>query len=176
VIIGQDPYPNIGEVYLLLTKAMGLCFSIKRGIKIPKSLVKIYEGLSVDKKLNFKAPKHGDLTKWAEQGVLLLNATLTVEHKKPNSHQKESGWNDFTNYVIKQISTQKKGVVFLLWGGFAKKMKKLIDEKKHHVIENIHPSPLGAMGGGNFADSDQFSKTNELLKKEGKEPIDWNCD
>ena len=109
---------------------MGLSFSVPKGIKTPKSLVKIYQCLAQDKKLNFKTPKHGDLTKWAEQGVLLLNATLTVEHKKPNSHQKQSGWDGFTNFVIETINSQKKGVVFLLWGGFAKKMKKLIDEKK----------------------------------------------
>lgn len=115
---------------MYLTQAMGLSFSVPRKIKVPKSLVKIYECLAKDKKLNFKTPVHGDLTKWAEQGVLLLNATLTVEHKKANSHQKDSGWNEFTNYVIKTISSEKKGIVFLLWGGFAKKVKKLIDERK----------------------------------------------
>lgn len=109
---------------------MGLSFSVPKGIKVPRSLVKIYECLAKDNNLSFKTPKHGDLTKWAEQGVLLLNATLTVEHKKANSHQKGSGWDDFTEYVIKTISSEKKGIVFLLWGGFAKKMKKLIDEQK----------------------------------------------
>lgn len=109
---------------------MGLSFSVPREIKIPKSLMKIYECLCKDKLINFKTPKHGDLTKWAEQGVLLLNATLTVESKKANSHQKDSGWGEFTNHVIKTISSEKKGIVFLLWGGFAKKVKKLVDEKK----------------------------------------------
>ena len=110
---------------------MGLCFSIPTNIKVPKSLVKIYECMSKDKKLNFKTPKHGDLTKWAEQGVLLLNATLTVEHKKANSHQKGSGWNEFTNFVIKTINEGKKKVIFMLWGKFAQKAKKFLDNSKY---------------------------------------------
>lgn len=165
VIIGQDPYPNPGE-------AMGLSFSVPKGIKVPKSLANIYKCLENDKNIKFKAPSHGDLTKWANQGVLLLNATLTVIEKKMNSHEKSSGWGEFTDHVIKTISDEKKGIVFLLWGNFAKSKKKFINEKAHHVIENIHPSPLAA-SKGNFADSDQFSKSNQLLKEQGKEEIDW---
>jgi uracil-DNA glycosylase len=166
VIIGQDPYFNKGE-------AMGLSFSIPKGIKVPASLKNVYKCLAEDKALKFKTPQHGDLTNWAKQGVFLLNATLTVMEKKANSHQKTSGWADFTDHVIKTISEKKKGIVFLLWGAFAKAKKKLIDTKKHHIIENIHPSPLASTSGGNFS-TDQFSKANEYLIKEGFEPIDWN--
>ena len=124
VVIGQDPYPNIGE-------AMGLSFSVPKNIKTPKSLINIYKCLNKDEKIkNFKIPNHGDLTKWAEQGVFLLNATLTVVHKEANSHQKTSGWSNFTDYVIKTISEKKKNIVFLLWGKFAVDKKKFIDLKK----------------------------------------------
>jgi uracil-DNA glycosylase len=166
VIIGQDPYPNVGQ-------AMGLSFSVNRGVAVPMSLKNIYKCLEKDNKLTFKAPKHGDLSRWAEQGVFLLNATLTVIDKKPNSHQKNSGWSEFTDNVIKVISQKKEGIVFLLWGNFAIQKKKLIDVKKHHVIENIHPSPLAATKG-DFTKSDQFSKANEYLEKEGKGAVDWN--
>lgn len=166
VIIGQDPYPNIGQ-------AMGLSFSVNRGIAVPKSLVNIYKCLENDKKLNFKPPKHGDLSGWASQGVFLLNATLTVIDKKANSHQKTSGWSDFTDFVIKTISDQKKGVVFLLWGNFAIAKKKLINCSKHLVIESIHPSPLAATKG-DFTKSTQFSEVNEYLAKNEREIIDWN--
>jgi uracil-DNA glycosylase len=166
VIIGQDPYPNVGQ-------AMGLSFSVNRGIPVPKSLLNIYKCLENDKKLNFKAPKHGDLSRWAIQGVFLLNATLTVIDKKANSHQKTSGWSDFTDYVIKTINDQKKGIVFLLWGNFAIAKKKLINCSKHFVIENIHPSPLAA-AKGDFTKSSQFSDANEYLVKQEREPIDWN--
>jgi uracil-DNA glycosylase len=153
---------------------MGLSFSIPKGVKIPGSLRNIYKCLAEDKKLQFKTPKHGDLTKWAEQGVFLLNATLTVIEKKANAHQKTSGWSDFTDFVIKTISAEKKGIVFMLWGNFAKEKKKLIDTTKHHVIENIHPSPLAA-GKASFS-TNQFSLANEYLEKEGLTPIDWNLD
>jgi uracil-DNA glycosylase len=164
VIIGQDPYPNPGE-------GMGLSFSVTKGITVPASLRNIYKCLDEDKQCNFKKPNHGDLTKWAEQGVFLLNATLTVVHKDANSHQKASGWADFTDSVIKTIDTEKTGIVFLLWGNFAKAKKKFISNK-NHIIENIHPSPLAA-SKGNFS-TDQFSKANEYLEKEGKTLIDWN--
>jgi uracil-DNA glycosylase len=168
VIIGQDPYPTQGN-------AMGLSFSIPRGVKIPKSLQNIYKCLEKDEKVIFKTPNHGDLTKWATQGVFLLNATLTVEANNANSHQKKSGWVDFTDFVIKSISNQKSGIVFLLWGKYAIDKKKFIDNKKHFIIENIHPSPLAA-SKGDFTESKQFSEANEILAKEGKEPIDWSLD
>ena len=165
VIIGQDPYPNPGD-------AMGLSFSVPKTQNIPGSLRNIYKCLEKDKKIKFKRPNHGDLESWAEQGVFLLNATLTVECKKPNSHQKNSGWNKFTDYVIKQISLQKKNIVFLLWGNFAINKSSLIDTNKHLIIKNIHPSPL-AQSKGDFTNSLQFSQTNEYLIKNGIEPINW---
>ena len=165
VIIGQDPYPTPGD-------AMGMSFSVPATQKVPKSLVNIYKCLEKDQKIKFTAPKHGDLSKWGEQGVFLLNATLTVESRKANSHQKTSKWGEFTDFVISQISKQKKNVVFLLWGKFAIDKSKLIDKSKHCVITNIHPSPL-AQKSGDFTASDQFSKANEYLKKNGLEEIDW---
>jgi uracil-DNA glycosylase len=165
VIIGQDPYPNPGD-------AMGLSFSVPRNQRIPGSLINIYKCLEKDKKLKFVKPKHGDLSSWAEQGVFLINATLTVECKKANSHQKNSGWSKFTDYVIKQISLQKKNIVFLLWGNFAIAKSSLIDSKKHLIIKNIHPSPL-AQSKGDFTKSEQFSQANEYLEKAELEPINW---
>ena len=165
VIIGQDPYPNPGD-------AMGLSFSVPKKQNIPGSLRNIYKCLEKDTNIKFIRPKHGDLESWAEQGVFLLNATLTVECKKPNSHQKNSGWNKFTDYVIKQISLQKKNIVFLLWGNFAINKSSLIDTNKHLIIKNIHPSPL-AQSKGDFTNSLQFSQTNEYLIKNGIEPINW---
>ena len=165
VIIGQDPYPNPGD-------AMGLSFSVPRNQRIPGSLFNIYKCLERDKKLKFVKPKHGDLSSWAEQGVFLINATLTVECKKSNSHQKNSGWSKFTDFVIKQISLQKKNIVFLLWGNFAIAKSSLIDANKHLIIKNIHPSPL-AQNKGDFSKSEQFSQTNEYLEKNGIEPINW---
>jgi uracil-DNA glycosylase len=166
VIIGQDPYINDGE-------AMGLSFSVPKGKKIPPSLDNIYKCIQNDKNCKFKNPSHGDLTSWAEQGVLLLNATLTVIEKKANSHQKDSGWEDFTNHVIKKISDLKKGIVFLLWGSFAIKKKKLINGSKHHIIECSHPSPMSENKLKTFCVSKQFSQANELLQKEGMDPIEW---
>ena len=166
VIIGQDPYPNPGD-------AMGLSFSVPKNQRIPGSLINIYKCLEKDNKLKFIKPRHGDLSSWAEQGVFLINATLTVECKKANSHQKNSGWAKFTDFVIKQISLQKKNIVFLLWGNFAIAKSSLIDGNKHLIIKNIHPSPL-AQSKGDFTKSEQFSQTNEYLEKNGIEPINWD--
>lgn len=161
VILGQDPYHNPGE-------AMGLCFSVPQGVRVPPSLVNIYKEIKAD--LGLPIPTHGDLTAWADQGVLLLNAMLTVEANKPASHQK-IGWQTFTDAVIRRISDQKDGVVFLLWGRFAQGKKALIDEMRHYVLEAAHPSPLA---GDAFSGCRHFSRTNELLEKQGKTPIDWS--
>ncbi|MEO6039239.1 MAG: uracil-DNA glycosylase [Saprospiraceae bacterium] len=163
VLIGQDPYHNPGE-------AMGLSFSVPKGLRIPPSLVNIYKELHSD--LGLPIPKHGDLSKWAHQGVLLLNAMLTVEAKQAGSHQK-IGWQTFTDAVIRHLSEQKKGLVFLLWGKFAQGKKALIDLDKHTVLEAAHPSPLA---GNAFSGNKHFSRTNEILKKEGMPPIDWALD
>ncbi|MFD1552471.1 uracil-DNA glycosylase [Putridiphycobacter roseus] len=163
VIIGQDPYhgPN---------QANGLCFSVQQGIKQPPSLVNIFKELNSD--LNLPIPLSGDLSPWAKQGVLLINATLTVEASKAGSHQKK-GWETFTDAVIEKISAEKKGVVFLLWGGFAHKKGVKIDSKKHVVIKTGHPSPLSANRGYWFGNK-HFSKTNDYLIKQGEQPIDWS--
>lgn len=160
VIIGQDPYHGPGQ-------AMGLCFSVPNNIAIPASLKRIYKEQKED--VGIEIPTHGNLTNWAKQGVFLLNAILTVEHKSPGSHKK-IGWQEFTDNVIKKISDEKKGVVFLLWGNFAKAKKELIDISKHHILESAHPSPLA---GNKFFGNHHFSKTNEYLKQQGKEPINW---
>ena len=162
VVLGQDPYH--GEM-----QAHGLSFSVQKGIAIPPSLRNIYKELSTDIP-DFKIPNHGDLTEWAEQGVLLLNASLTVRAGMPGSHQKR-GWETFTDGVIKTISDKKKGIVFILWGSFAQAKSELIDAKKHHIIKSPHPSPFSADRG--FFGSRPFSRTNEILEKEGKKPIDW---
>jgi len=160
VILGQDPYHNPGE-------AMGLSFSVPKGKKVPPSLVNIYKEINRD--LGLAIPTHGNLTPWAEQGVLLLNAMLTVEANKPASHQK-IGWQVFTDAVIRHISEKKEGVVFLLWGKYAQGKKTLVDETKHYVLQAPHPSPLA---GNGFQNCGHFSRTNELLEKQGKPPIDW---
>lgn len=160
VIIGQDPYHNPGE-------AMGLCFSVPEGIRVPPSLKNIYKELNAN--IGFEIPNHGDLSSWANQGVFLLNAILTVEHKQAGSHKK-IGWQTFTDAVIKTISDQKEHVVFLLWGNFAKAKRVLIDEKKHYILMSAHPSPLA---GKAFFNNHHFSKTNEFLISKGKEPINW---
>ena len=160
VIIGQDPYHGPGQ-------AMGLCFSVPENIAIPASLKRIYKELHND--VGIIIPNHGNLTKWTRQGVFLMNAILTVVHKTPGAH-KNIGWQQFTDTVIKKISDQKEGVVFLLWGNFAKAKRALIDESKHFILESAHPSPLA---GNAFFGNNHFSKTNELLVKQGKEPIDW---
>ncbi len=162
VIIGQDPYhgPN---------QAHGLSFSVQKGIPFPPSLRNIFLELKQD--LNCPIPSHGDLTSWAKQGVLLLNATLTVEAGKAGSHQR-FGWENFTNDVIKTMSQEKDFVVFLLWGGYARKKKVFIDESKHAILECAHPSPLSANRGGWFGNK-HFSKTNDLLSENGMQVIDW---
>jgi uracil-DNA glycosylase len=162
VILGQDPYH--GE-----SQAHGLSFSVQKGITIPPSLRNIYKELATDIP-GFTIPNHGDLTEWAEQGVLLLNASLTVRAASPGSHQKR-GWETFTDTVIKKISDEKEGIVFILWGSFAQAKAELIDQTKHHIIKSPHPSPFSADRG--FFGSKPFSKANEILVKKGKKPIDW---
>ncbi|PID70161.1 uracil-DNA glycosylase [bacterium DOLZORAL124_38_8] len=162
IILGQDPYhgPN---------QAMGLSFSVPRDEKVPPSLRNIYQELQQNFP-DFKPPHHGDLTAWATQGVLLLNAGLSVRKQSPNSH-KDFGWHTFTDTVIKHISDQKQGVVFLLWGAFAQSKKSLIDASKHCILTAAHPSPFSAHKG--FFGCQHFLKTNEYLKNQGKPQIDW---
>jgi uracil-DNA glycosylase len=162
VILGQDPYhgPN---------QAIGLSFAVQKGITVPPSLKNIYKELATDMP-GFTIPNHGDLTPWADQGVLLLNATLTVQAGLAGSHQKK-GWEIFTDTVIRKISEEKEGIVFLLWGRFAQAKAELIDQNKHHILKAAHPSPFSADNG--FFGCHHFSKTNEILIKEGKTPIDW---
>lgn len=162
VIVGQDPYHGEGE-------AMGLSFSVHDGIKLPPSLKNIYQELKDD--LGYEPVKSGDLTKWTKEGVLLLNATLTVVKDTPNSHSK-LGWGLFTDYIIKVLNEKEEPVVFILWGNFARSKKEFITNKKHLVIESAHPSPFSARNG--FFGSRPFSKTNEFLKKNNIEEIDWN--
>ena len=161
VIIGQDPYHQPGQ-------AMGLCFSVPRGIPIPASLKNIYKELHED--VGMEIPEHGDLTSWAAQGVFLLNAMLTVERGKAGAHR-NIGWQTFTDAVIRTLSDRKDGLIFLLWGNFAKSKKSLIDEMKHHVMESVHPSPLA---GNGFMGCRHFSRTNELLAGQGQSPINWS--
>jgi len=162
VIIGQDPYhgPN---------QANGLCFSVKDGITHPPSLINIFKEITAD--LGKEYPQSGNLEKWAKQGVLLLNATLTVREHEAGSHQKQ-GWERFTDEVIKQISKEKESVIFLLWGGFAKKKTKLIDNTKHHILESGHPSPLSANRGYWFGNQ-HFSKANAILTDLEKQQVAW---
>lgn len=162
VILGQDPYhePN---------QAHGLCFSVKKGVAIPPSLVNIYKEIESD--LGIKEPACGELTKWAESGVLLLNTTLTVREHQANSHSK-CGWAWFTDSVIKLISENTENVVFILWGGNARSKACLIDQSKHLILQCAHPSPLSAYNG--FFGCKHFSKANEYPIKCGKQPIDWN--
>jgi uracil-DNA glycosylase len=161
VILGQDPYHRPGE-------AMGLSFSVPRGVRIPPSLKNIYKELHED--LGVPIPNHGDLTKWAEQGVFLLNAMLTVERSQAGSHKK-IGWQNFTDAVIRKLSHDREGLVFMLWGNFAKRKKELIDEEKHLVLEAAHPSPLA---GGAYFGSRHFSQANAYLEESGGGAIDWN--
>lgn len=162
VIIGQDPYHGTHQAH-------GLCFSVRKGIKIPPSLVNIFKEQTNDLSTSF--PSHGELTSWAKQGVLLLNASLTVRKGEANSHQ-GIGWQKFTDATIKAVSHQNTGVIFLLWGGFAKRKSALIDKSKHHILSTGHPSPLSANRGLWFGNK-HFSKTNDLLTAMGKTPIDW---
>ena len=162
VILGQDPYHNLGQAH-------GLSFSVPNGIKPPPSLMNIYKEIQQDTGIPMPA-EYGNLTKWAEQGVLLLNAILTVRANEPASHSK-IGWMNFTDAVIKKISDEKKGVVFLLWGKFAQEKQLLIDETRHFVLKAAHPSPFSADKG--FFGCKHFSKTNEILVDQDLEPIDW---
>ena len=162
VILGQDPYHNPGQAH-------GLSFSVPNGIKPPPSLVNIYKEIQKDVDIPMPAG-YGNLTKWAEQGVLLLNAILTVRANEPASHAK-NGWMNFTDAVITKISDEKKGVIFLLWGKFAQEKQLLIDETKHFVLKAAHPSPFSADKG--FFGCKHFSKTNELLTNQGLTPINW---
>lgn len=162
VLIGQDPYHGPGQAH-------GLSFSVPNGIKPPPSLVNIFKEIESD--IGVAMPSsYGNLTRWAEQGVLLLNAALTVRANEPFSHAK-SGWAEFTDAVIQKISEQKKGIIFLLWGRFAQDKQLLIDETKHFVLKAAHPSPFSADKG--FFGCKHFSKTNDLLVKQGITPIDW---
>ena len=161
VILGQDPYHGPGQ-------AMGLSFSVQDGVPPPPSLVNIFKELHSD--IGMAVPKTGNLTPWAQQGVLLLNASLTVRAGEPMSHSK-IGWATFTDTVIKKISDTKEHVVFMLWGKFAQDKQALIDETKHHVLKAAHPSPFSADKG--FFGCRHFSKTNEFLVQEGLQPIDW---
>jgi uracil-DNA glycosylase len=162
VLLGQDPYHGRGQAH-------GLSFSVPEGITPPPSLVNIYKELHSD--IGMVIPKHGNLTKWAEQGVLLLNASLTVRANEPMSHA-QVGWAEFTHAVIKKVSALKENMVFLLWGKFAQEKQALIDETKHLVLKAAHPSPFSANNG--FFGCRHFSKTNEYLVKNGKDPIDWS--
>ncbi|MFD2598468.1 uracil-DNA glycosylase [Sphingobacterium corticis] len=162
VILGQDPYHNVGQAH-------GLSFSVPSGIALPPSLKNIYSELVTDIP-GFTYPTSGDLTKWAEQGVLLLNATLTVRAHEAASHQKR-GWEQFTDSIIQSISAERKGVVFILWGSYAIKKSALIDQNKHLVLTSVHPSPLSVYRG--FFGSKPFSKTNDYLRQQGETPIDW---
>ncbi|TCP24695.1 uracil-DNA glycosylase [Tenacibaculum skagerrakense] len=162
VIIGQDPYHGVGQ-------ANGLCFSVHDGISHPPSLINIFKEIETD--LGIPYPESGDLSRWAKQGVLLLNATLTVRAHEAGSHQKK-GWEQFTDAVIASISEQKEDVVFLLWGGYAKKKGAKIDKKKHHVLTSGHPSPLSANRGYWFGNK-HFSQTNEFLTHKNLSDINW---
>lgn len=160
VLLGQDPYHNPNQ-------AMGLSFSVPQGVALPPSLKNIYKELQED--LGITPSEGGDLTKWAKQGVLLLNSVLSVEQNKPASHQ-NFGWQTFTDSVISTISAQKEGIVFLLWGNYARAKKHLINSKKHFILETAHPSPLAR---GAFFGCKHFSKTNTILQSLNKPPIDW---
>ncbi len=161
VIIGQDPYHGPGQAH-------GLCFSVQTGVPPPPSLVNIFKELHED--IGITIPKHGNLTHWAQQGVFLLNASLTVRAGEPMSHAK-IGWAQFTDTVIKKISDAKEHVVFLLWGKFAQEKKTLIDESKHLILRSVHPSPLSAYGG--FFGCKHFSQANQYLVSKGIDPVDW---
>ncbi len=161
VIIGQDPYHGPGQAH-------GLCFSVNDGVKFPPSLVNIFKELKED--LGVEMPASGNLERWADQGVLLLNATLTVRARSAGSHQGK-GWEEFTDAVIQKVNDEKEGVVFILWGAYAQKKGMIIDDQKHHVIKSPHPSPFSAHSG--FFGSKPFSKTNAYLKNKGLPEISW---
>lgn len=162
VIVGQDPYHGVGEAH-------GLSFSVRKGVRVPPSLQNIYKELRED--LGITEPANvGDLTKWANEGVLLLNSILTVEKDKAGSHS-NLGWEFFTDNIIKKLNEKETPVVFILWGSFARSKKFYITNPKHHIVESTHPSPFSARNG--FFGSKPFSRTNEFLKNDNLEPIDW---
>jgi uracil-DNA glycosylase len=161
VLLGQDPYHGEGQAH-------GLSFSVPKEVNTPPSLINIFKEIEND--LNIKNHGKGDLTKWAEQGVLLLNSTLTVRKNMAGSHQNK-GWEQFTDKVISTISSKKEGVIFLLWGNFAQNKQKLIDKSKHHILMSSHPSPLSSYRG--FLGCKHFSECNKILKKENKTEINW---
>lgn len=161
VIIGQDPYHGLGQ-------ANGLCFSVGPGVKMPPSLINIFKEINSD--IGAPIPKNGDLTRWANQGVLLLNSSLTVKEGKPASHS-GIGWEEFTDAVVDKLNKEKENLVFILWGSHAIKKGEKIDRSKHLVLTSPHPSPLSASRG--FFGNHHFSKTNEYLKSHGKTPIEW---
>ena len=164
VILGQDPYHQPFQAH-------GLCFSVNKGIKVPPSLVNIYKGINAD--LGCKIPNHGNLTKWATQGVLLLNTIMSVRDSSPMSHSKK-GWESFTDRVIKELNDDNNPKVFLLWGAPSRKKKELITNPNHLILECAHPSPLSAYNG--FFGCKHFSKTNDFLGKHGRKIIDWQID
>ena len=164
VIIGQDPYHGSGQAH-------GLCFSVPPGVTKPPSLLNIFKEIHDD--LGYPIPQGGNLEKWARQGVLLLNATLTVRANTAGSHQNK-GWEQFTDAVIKKLSTQKTGLIFMLWGNYAIAKKELIDPTRHHILTAAHPSPFSAHRG--FFGCKHFSLTNEILKGQGKAEIDWQTE
>jgi uracil-DNA glycosylase len=161
VIIGQDPYHGPGQAH-------GLCFSVRDGVAFPPSLINIFK--EIDLNLGIRKPQSGNLERWAGQGVLLLNATLTVRAHQAGSHQRK-GWEQFTDAVISSINNEKRNLVFFLWGAYAQKKGESIDRSQHLVLESVHPSPLSASRG--FFGNNHFSKCNEYLKSHGIEPIDW---
>lgn len=162
VIIGQDPYHEPGQ-------AMGLSFSVPQGIVMPPSLVNIFKEIQQD--LGTPMPVSGDLTRWAEQGVLLLNATLTVRAHQANSHQ-PLGWSQFTDAAIMALNAHRSGIVYMLWGGYARSKRNLIDASRNLILESVHPSPLSANRGGWFGQH-QFSRCNAYLQQQGEQPIEW---
>jgi uracil-DNA glycosylase len=161
VIVGQDPYHEPRQAH-------GLCFSVREGIEFPPSLINIFKEIESD--LGIPLPSSGNLTRWARQGVLLLNATLTVRAHLAGSHQKK-GWEEFTDYVIRVLNSEKKNIVFFLWGAYAQRKGESIDRSRHLVLESVHPSPLSASQG--FFGNKHFSRCNDYLVSHGIEPIDW---
>lgn len=161
VILGQDPYHGVDQAH-------GLCFSVTPGIKVPPSLANIYKEIKSD--LGIDQPNHGCLISWAQQGVLMLNATLTVEDGNAGAHQGK-GWEQFTDQIIKAVNQQREGVVFMLWGSYAQKKSTIIDSSRHLILKSVHPSPLSAYRG--FFGCGHFSAANDYLQQSGVEPIDW---
>jgi uracil-DNA glycosylase len=162
LVLGQDPYHGLGQAH-------GLCFSVRHGVRPPPSLMNIHKELNAD--IGVPIPEHGNLEPWARHGVLLLNATLTVRSGQAGSHQGK-GWETFTDEVIRTVDARPDHVVFILWGGYARKKRALIDTSRHTIVESAHPSPLSANNG--FFGSRPFSRTNDALVEHAQEPIDWS--